>query len=245
MGKFRRKKETGILPNQTMNSQERQILTKARSSFCNFLTLEFLHLPDQDFVAKIQSPEVRAFLAGLAKDEDVHADIAEGAALMSSFLESNVNTPIDELSNLLGVDRTRLYRGVSPTYGPPPPYESVWNPAVSAANKFLAEIAAVYKADGLSLAEDAYERPDYIGVELAFLENLATKNLKAIKGGEDKKATKLAERQKWFIETHLVSWVPLFIGKALEFAKTDYYRGHLLMLRGFLLDQSEVLASLN
>lgn len=227
-----------------MNSQERQVLAKARAAFCNFLTLEFLHLPDQDFVAKIQSGEVRGFLAGLAKDEDVHADIAEGAALMSAFLETNAATSADELSNLLGVDRTRLYRGVSPSYGPPPPYESVWNQAATAANKFLAEIAAVYKADGLGLAEDAYERPDYLGVELAFLETLATRELKALKGNETKQAIKLVERQQWFVKTHLVSWVPLFIGKALEFAKTDYYRGHLLMLRGFLLDQAEVLASL-
>lgn len=227
-----------------MNSQERQVLAKARASFCNFLTLEFLHLPDRDVVTKIQSAEVRGFLDRLAKDQDVHADIAEGAELMSAFLEANAGTSPDELSKTLGVDRTRLYRGVSPTYGPPPPYESVWNQAATAANTFLAEIAAVYKEDGLGLAEDAYERPDYLGVELAFLETLASKEMKALKGNEAKQAAKLTKRQQWFVETHLVSWVPLFIGKALEFAKTDYYRGHLLMLRGFLFDQVEVLASL-
>lgn len=225
-----------------MNQHETQVLAKARASFCSFLALEFSHLPDKDFVTKIQSKSVRNFLSKLAEDENVHADIAEGASLMSAFLEANAETPAAELSNILGVDRTRLYRGVSPTYGPPPPYEAVWSPAAPAVNKFLAEISAVYKEDGLALSEDAYERPDYVGVELAFLEALASREMKALKAGEKKKASKLLERQKWFLESHLVNWVPLFIEKAFEFVKTDYYRGHLLMLRGFLLTQAEILA---
>jgi len=38
---------------------------------------------------------------------------------------------------------------------------------------------------------------------------------------------------------HLGNWVPGFVAKALTIADTDFYRGHLMMLRGFLSAEEE------
>jgi TorA maturation chaperone TorD len=36
---------------------------------------------------------------------------------------------------------------------------------------------------------------------------------------------------------HLGNWAPAFIKKALEYAKTEFYEGRLLMLRGFFANE--------
>jgi len=57
----------------------------------------------------------------IPQDEAVNEDIASGAKLMESYLEATQGDKPAQLAEKLGVDRTRIYRGLSPSYGPPPP----------------------------------------------------------------------------------------------------------------------------
>ena len=41
-------------------------------------------------------------------------------------------------------------------------------------------------------------------------------------------------KQKEFLETHLLNWVPQMAADMKRFAKTDFYRGLACMLEGFL-----------
>jgi TorA maturation chaperone TorD len=181
-------------------------------------------------------------LEKLISDENIHPEISKGAKLMSDFIANSASSDEKQLSETLGVDRTRLYRGVSPTYGPPPPYEAVWSTDPAKQNEFLQRIASMYQQDGLALDPDIHERVDYVGIELAYLEQLARDEAKSLKAKNYKMAGTLLERQKTFLVEHLGNWVPKFVEKALEYVQTDFYRGHLLMLRGFILDQGEILS---
>jgi len=178
------------------------------------------------------------------QNEDTNPDVRRGAALMHDFIQKTMDIGTRQLSEALGVDRTRLYRGVSPNYGPPPPYEAVWKTTDASDTTVLQEPAATYRESGLVLSEDAHELLDYISVELDYMIQLIQREVMAWSGGIGKDACEAVERQNRFLMDHLSQWVPAFIAKAEEHAETDFYHGHLMMLRGFLSEESERLSVL-
>ena len=70
-------------------------------------------------------------------------------------------------SNLLDIqkDWTKIFRGISLSYGPKPPYEELFS------TNTMAAIAARYAKHGFVSAID--NRVDYIGVELEYLSTLS------------------------------------------------------------------------
>lgn len=226
---------------ESISAAELRLLAEARAAFSAFLNLHFLNLPDGAFVDEIRSAGYKSMLEQFAQDVDVQAEISEGARLMLEFIVGNAGVEAKQLSETLGIDRTRLYRGVSPAYGPPPPYEAEWSGDSVNLPEFLQKLARSYHQDGLAGADDTHDRLDYVGVELAYVEFLAQQEAVQLESGDLAAARQLLERQNLFFQGHLVAWVPKFVEKALEYARTDFYRGHLHMLRGFLLEQGGLL----
>ncbi len=222
-----------------LSTEEMQLLAQARATFSSLLSVHFLNIPDTDFSGKLRQGEFTQSLELLANETDVHPDIAAGAGRMLAFLAVTQDQPPETLAQTLGIDRTRLYRGVSPQYGPPPPYEAEW---VSTQDKSgaLQQIAAIYHESGMMKAPEANERLDYIGIELAYIEQMAGEELRRWQSGESEQASQYYALQKSFTLEHLAKWVPAFVEKALEYAQTDFYRGHLFMLRGFIAEQVEI-----
>jgi putative dimethyl sulfoxide reductase chaperone len=218
-------------------------LAQTRAAFSSFLNIHFTALPDEKFVEQIRHEDVVSMLKILPKDESVNEDIATGASLMEKFLYETQEDSLTRLSEKLGVDRTRLYRGLSPEYGPPPPYEMVWSQKWQEVS-LLQVLATLYRKNGLTPSSEVIDRQDYIGVELEFIHALAMREVAAWEAGDEEKAKSLLTIQKEFFLEHLSPWVPFFIEKAFEFVKTDFYQGHLLMLKGFILDQANVFSTL-
>ena len=216
---------------------------RARAAFSSFLTVHFTALPDEQFVKQMRGPEVSAMLQALPADAAVNADIATGAGLMSGFLAATLGDSPAELSEKLGVDRTRAYRGLSPNYSPPPPYEMVWSQKWHEIS-LLTELARIYREQGLGPSTEVIDRLDYAGLELEFIRQLAEREAAAWQAGQTETAQALLEQQQAFFDEHLKQWVPSFVDKALEYAQTDFYRGHLLMLRGFIAEQAETYPAL-
>jgi TorA maturation chaperone TorD len=222
----------------TVEREKMRMLAETRASLSALLDTHFLNLPDEQFVQQLYDPSFLQALESIAGEAELDADLSAGAGQMRGFLEENRNKDPEEVVEILGLDRTRLYRGVSPTYGPPPPYEAVWGAGREKSVELLQEISATYHASGLALQPDANERLDYIGVELAFIEHLAQDEASAWEDGDEQRAAELQESQRTFLHDHLGRWAPHFITKALDNAQTDFYRGHLQMLRGFLTQQA-------
>jgi len=216
-----------------MNMQEMAEIARARASFCAFLNVHFTTLPDQEFVGRIREREFLGALNALAEDSSA-PEVATGAMLMLGFIRSSLNTDAAALSEELGIDRTRLYRGVSPTYGPPPPCEAVWSNQGTETATVLKALADVYVAAGMAMSSEARERLDYVGIELEFLRLLALREVEAWTAGQEADANSLLQQQAKFVDEHLMHWVPAFVERALKQAETDFYRGHLGMLGGFL-----------
>lgn len=218
-----------------LNPQELAGAARARAAFYSFLGAHFTTLPDAAFVERMRSEDFTSMLEALVNDESVEADVATGASLMGAYLEKTREDDVPQLAEELGVDRTRLYRGVTPAYGPPPPYETVWTRSRAGQDiGILQTLAGLYREQGLAPSPDLKERLDYIGVELDFMRELALREAAAWESGKPETAATWVEAQQAFMNEHLGEWAPAFIEKALEWAKTDFYKGHLHMLRGFI-----------
>lgn len=227
-----------------MNEQELAEIAKTRATFLAFLNVHFTTLPDATFVQRIRSDEFLSVLQALAGDEMLSADLTTGAALMRDYVRATLDMAVPQLSDALGVDRTRLYRGVSPQYGPPPPNEAVWIKSNDSVSAVLVAIAEVYRQSEMAVAPSAHERLDYIGVELDFHYQLAQCEADAWLAGDSIKARGLLKRQAGFIREHLLQWVPAYIAKALTMVETDFYRGHLKMVGAFLVEEQARLEQL-
>ncbi len=218
-------------------------IAQARADFYSFLNLHFSTIPDVGFVQKLYDGEVLAALQALVQDDQVEPGISEGASLMVRFLEDHRVLDEAKLSEILGVDRTRLYRGVAQGYGPPPPYEMVWSKTFKGFEALQA-VAGKYRESGLEPSEDAKERVDYIGLEMEFMRELALREASAWEAGDEETAQAQLTAQYEFLNQHLGSWAPLFIAKALAVSETDFYRGHMKMVDAYLSAQKEQLDQL-
>ena len=231
-------KEEGILTAADLAEAGR-----ARASFIAFLNMHFNRLPDAAFVEQVRGAEFTGALDSLATSSDVEPEVATGARLMLEHIRAKAALDLSQASDDLGVDRTRLYRGVSPSYGPPPPYEAVWRKDMRSVPEFLQELAGTYRQAAVGLASDAGERLDYIGVQLDFVRLLAEREAAAWEGGDEAEAARQLQSELAFFKSHLANWTGYFIEAALKRAETDFYRGHLQMVRGFIHSETERLAS--
>ncbi len=225
-----------------LEPQELAIIAKSRAAFYSLLNVHFTVLPDAEFVGRIRDSDFTSVLDSLVNDESLAKGIAQGAALMRDYVNKTRGDQAAKLSEKLGVDRTRLYRGVAPGYGPPPPYESVWSGS-GQGTAVLQAIAAVYREAGLARSPDATERIDYIGVELDFMREMALREAAAWESGARDAADQSLKAQYSFVNEHL-QWIPAFVDKALEQVETDFYKGHLLLLRHYVIEDQERLQEL-
>jgi putative dimethyl sulfoxide reductase chaperone len=225
-----------------LEPRELATIAKSRAAFYSLLNVHFITLPDVEFVGRIRDGEFTSVLDSLTKEGSITGDMARGAGMMRDYVDKTRDDQAAQLSERLGVDRTRLYRGVAPGYGPPPPYESVWSGSGQGTAVLLA-VAAVYREAGLARSPEATERIDYIGVELDFMRELALREAAAWDSGALDTAQQSLKAQHGFINEHL-RWVPIFVEKALEQAETDFYKGHLLLLRQYLTEDQERLQAL-
>jgi len=80
---------------------------------------------------------------------------------------------------------------------------------------------------------------------LEFIHALSVRETDAWDAGKMEKASSLFVEQRKFFQEHLESWVPGFVEKGMEFVTTDFYRGHLLMLQGFIKEQAGIFSTIS
>ena len=179
----------------------------------NFFSSFFFNLTDRSFVEKVLS-------------YDFGDDEVAGVALIKEYVRRAKLRDIEEVRTEIAVDRTYLLHGVTPEGGPRPPYESLY---VGDAQEIAAlSINRFYRQNGFKVQEGVGQPPDYIGIELAFMELL-------LKEGE---AT--FETQKDFFNKHLSKWGTLYADEMIKFARTDFWRGIGHLLKCFLEEEAEV-----
>lgn len=218
-------------------------VAKERSAFYAFLNMHFLMTPDERTIQGLRHSELAAAFSAIADDPEINPDLANGWRKFQMYLEKTMEFTASDLAQTLGIDRTRLYRGVSGSFGPPPPYEAVWVNEDRDAEKVLGKLMATYREAGFALDEKYKDRVDYIGAEMDYLCQLASREAEAWETGDTRGAIDIIQKEVQFILS-LSAWFSLFKIKAMEFVQTDFYKGHLMMVSGFLADERERLEGL-
>jgi len=223
------------LPNENPTAEEFSNLAEARSKIYGFLSMIHIRPPDNKFVQKIFDPSFHTFLTSLLLGKYIPKEIAEGVKDIEKFIGESENANVKGLCGKLSVEYTRLFRGVKRFYGPPPPYESVYVERGLVMGESSVKVSEEYAKAGVTIPnQHKGEPPDHIGFELDFMRHLCCKEAQAWKSNAFCHAIKSLEKQKKFIDEHLIKWVPNFCDEVLKEAKIEFYKGIAKITKSFV-----------
>lgn len=139
-----------------------------------------------------------------------------------------------QLQQQLAIDRSALFRATRQTEGPLPPYEA-FQRADRPEHTTMQELNAFYARFGSGIAEGVHERPDYLGIESAFMAELVRASLAARAENGDTEPWQRAQSD--FLGKHIGCWAPACCDRLIPHAQTDAFRGLLALYRDFLEDE--------
>jgi len=202
--------------------------------FRNFAGI-FLNLPDLDFARAIADDRfvtAAAFdsimdIAPKTEMEERPAEgeevgvtelLSEGLADIQRYANDCKGVPLETVHLNLGVERTRLVRGLARGYGPPPPYGMNWK---TPSPESMGRLDSFYNEMAFSIPNR--ENPTYIGVELAFLSLLCERIAEAEEEGAD--TGNLSIMREEFLRDDVLAWVPAYLRALIRETNLDFFRG--------------------
>jgi len=133
---------------------------------------------------------------------------------------------------------TRLFRGIQESYGPPPPYESLYR-----CSEFPTDIVeatlSYFQAAGFEAAEICTEPPDFLASELKLMGLLAFKEHECIQQGNKEQSLVYITLQQKFLHNHLMIWVPEYCQILIEASRVEFYRSLARYLSNFLIEMEQ------
>lgn len=222
-------------------------LARLRSRAYDFLSSLYLEPPSEALLSALLSSEFRAALAAMAEAAGgAVPEVAKGTALIRDCMDELRERPAEEALTSLSSAFTSLFRGLKPQRSPPPPYESVYTEG-RVMGVAVSDVTRTYASAGLEVKSS--EAADHLGIELAFMAYLCSKEAEARLSGDDEGAARLALEELRFLERHLLNWVPRFCEVAEPYCRRaglggKFYSGVLLLTKGFLKLDSKILQAL-
>ncbi|MFV0480722.1 MAG: molecular chaperone TorD family protein [Campylobacteraceae bacterium] len=127
--------------------------------------------------------------------------------------------------NLLELKRdwTKLFRGISPTYGPKPPYAQLFSNAVDVT--FLSALAELYLDVGYVGYKKIDDRLDYIGIVLDALAVINILRKKSVEDNNEVEYKRLTYIFNCIAQQYFASWFKDFQELAQTHVKTPFFEG--------------------
>ena len=101
-----------------------------------------------------------------------------------------------------------------------------------------------YREAGLDTAKNFKDAPDHISAELEFMYYLIFKEIEAFSKADLDSAFGFIQKQKFFLEDHLMSWVPQFANSIIEYAENPFYPNLANAVTSFLKENYEIVCEL-
>ncbi|MGI6732290.1 MAG: TorD/DmsD family molecular chaperone [Anaerovoracaceae bacterium] len=194
-----------------------------RGSIYAFLTEAFIRLPDEGFIGNMKSPGTLEFLTNIKNLKN--DKIKSGIMLIEGYINLFEGEDKETYLESMAVDRTSLIRPVQKGTLKAP-YEGLYNKKENA-NKIILNVKKFYKKVGILPYSRAKDSEDFFCTQLDFMRQLCIMEAKDLR--ED-----IKDLQKEFLHTHLGSWIGEYCREAIPLAKTDFYKGLLMFLDGFI-----------
>ncbi len=191
-------------------------------------------------LAQIYRKEISAELATALRDSELLT------LLRSGGYEVGEDLPIDkEQLKELRREYSRVFIGPGPHVAP---YGSVHHPDDPKRGRLwgdtTTEVRRFATEHGLKFEGDAYDGiPDHIGHELELFAMLIDAEAAARAEGDEEKADRLCNSQRFLLTSHLGRWVPTFCHQVQAKTKNPFYSGVASLTRDLLGDEGDRLAS--
>jgi TorA maturation chaperone TorD len=166
--------------------------------------------PDRHMVEALSAIDI----AGIQDTE-----IKNELGIITAYALKAVSDESGEMITNLKVDWTKLFRGLSPDYGPKPPYEELYGGGAET----IYPLAAFYTANNYHDYTEIDNRPDYIGTQLDFLKTLALKKAQAAEEDATSEYESLDSLIAKFAE-RVGQWFAKFAAEAEKHAETAFYK---------------------
>ncbi len=175
-------------------------LALCRSALYEALALGF-RPPTREALARLVAHDGAAALAAAARVLDDEGGSALAQTVLRLARPSGLEALTTAFQRLFG----HTARGAVPPYETEYGTDSLFQPIHE-----MSDLAAFYRAFGLTLRPEAHERPDHVSCECEFLAFLSCKEAYAIERGDPDmlEATKRAIRR--FLGDHVGRWAPGF-----------------------------------
>ncbi|MFQ5925040.1 MAG: molecular chaperone [Dehalococcoidia bacterium] len=163
-----------------------------------------------------------------------------GLRKLGAWLERRGSQPPEELLIALGVEFTRLFRGLNRFHSPPPPYESVYVDSGLVYGPSTDQVTQTYRR--FRLKGQNNEPPDHIALELDFMRFLCQREALAWqteKGGQD-----LLKEEDAFLKEHLAGWVPALCQNIRRFDTSGFYDGLADVTEGWICCDRRIIRGL-
>ena len=165
---------------------------------------------------------------------------------MSKFIEShkNMQAEFEDRAGLepLKIDFSKLFAG--PYEMSAAPYGSVY---LDAERKMMGDstqdVRNRYREAGLDTAKTFKDAPDHISAELEFMYYLIFKEIEAFSNSDTETAIGFTQKQKAFLEDHLMAWVPQFTNSITENAENPFYADLAKVTEIFLNENWQIVSS--
>ncbi|MBT8371780.1 MAG: molecular chaperone TorD family protein [Deltaproteobacteria bacterium] len=100
-----------------------------------------------------------------------------------------------------------------------------------------------YREAGLDTANNFKDAPDHIGAELEFMYYLIFKEIVAFANSDIGTAIDFIQKQRSFLEDHLMAWVPEFAKSIIESAESPFYPNLAKTTKAFLRENYQIVCS--
>ncbi len=138
------------------------------------------------------------------------------------------------------VDYTRLFSGVAKRHKVPAPFESVALESRLMGDSTVA-VEAAYREAGFDAPAPDAGPPDHLGAELRFLSLACYQEMEAWQASDRAAAAGWVERERRFLDEHLLAWVPQHCERLAQAAQTPFYRAAVSLIgRACLVDREDV-----
>jgi putative dimethyl sulfoxide reductase chaperone len=119
------------------------------------------------------------------------------------------------------------------------PCESVYtSPECMMKQDAYLKVVAIYREEGLGRLAATGEPEDHVSMEMEFMAHLCVRAQDALANGRREEYSANLEKQRQFLATHLLPWVPRFAGKLKEAAREDFYLAVAEITEEFLRDET-------
>jgi len=129
----------------------------------------------------------------------------------------------DEESKILDLKRdwTKLFRGISPVYGPTAPYALLYFKRNM--NEAMSDMTALYLDGGYDQFQNVQDRVDYIGTGFHYLSFVFLQMVQMKKENQKVEFDRLGLCADRYFDCYFSGWISKFCEEARKFAKTDFY----------------------